>query len=193
MLVAVAVMLCGCNEPETPQPDNAGNGQIEKPEDEKPELPDDGKVVYEVGDTYSKKGVTGIVFHVTDEGKHGKIASADKSVTTMVWSTESVETGAVDETDGKKNMAAIQSIDGWREKYPPFAWCADMGEGWYLPAKDELEALDKSGVFIAYATEYWSSTESGKDRAWYVSNYVGTVGSYTKSGAKNRVRAIYAF
>lgn len=52
-----------------------------------------------------------------------------------------VTTGATDRTDGMKNMRTIMRIDGWREKYPVFAWCASLGDGWYLPAIDEPKKI----------------------------------------------------
>ncbi len=185
LIMILLLGLCACNEPND-IPDS-GNNESQQPEQTEPE-----KEYYEIGDTYSKDGVRGLVFYITDDGRHGKIASMDKSATTVVWSTENVATSALDEEDGRNNMAVIRSIEGWREKYPPFAWCADQGEGWYLPAKNELIMMDRSGVIVAYATEYWSSTEQSENRAWYVSNYTGAIGTYTK-GAKNRVRAIYEF
>ena len=46
--------------------------------------------------------------------------------------------------------------------------CADLGDGWRLPTKEELKMLyenrDKIGGFADYG--YWSSTESGSSDAW---------------------------
>ena len=46
--------------------------------------------------------------------------------------------------------------------------CADLGDGWRLPTKDELNVLyenkDNIGGFAGYA--YWSSTESDNLHAW---------------------------
>lgn len=47
--------------------------------------------------------------------------------------------GATDKRDGMKNLEVVRRIPGWQEKYPVFAACVELGEGWYLPAKKELE------------------------------------------------------
>ena len=72
----------------------------------------------------------------------------------------------------------IERTAGWREKFPAFAWCASQGEGWYLPAIDELglllldtvvhEAVNrtliqrggKPLVGVKASGDYWSSTEN---------------------------------
>ena len=112
-------------------------------------------------------------------------------------------------------MSKVQQIDGWREKYPAFAWCADLGEGWYLPALEELKkfTLDEAihdAVNSTLATRgkriankgrrytYWSSTEAdgfdGFDgsRAWYVGMNHGGTGTFYKSYGLY-VRAVAAF
>ncbi len=43
-----------------------------------------------------------------------------------------------DEADGAKNQRKIASLPNWQEEFPAFAWCASLGEGWYLPAVGEL-------------------------------------------------------
>ena len=35
----------------------------------------------------------------------------------------------------------IKGIANWREKYPLFAWCADLGDEWYIPAIEELRVF----------------------------------------------------
>jgi len=68
--------------------------------------------IYKVGDTY-EGDKDGIVFYVTDGGRHGKIVSLDEEVTEgRAWSTEYIKTGALDFDDGMANMKAIQSISG---------------------------------------------------------------------------------
>jgi hypothetical protein len=70
-------------------------------------------------------------------------------------------------------MAKVKRISGWKTKYPAFKWCADLGEGWYLPAFEELKLFTlNSAVYDAVnqtlaikgeklnSTWYWSSTES---------------------------------
>lgn len=145
--------------------------------------------LYNVGDKYSRKGKEGIVFYVTDNGLHGKIVSEDE--TECAWSTENVSTGATDENDGMANMKKIQTISGWHEKYPAFAWCADKGDGWYLPAVNELKTLYESKV-VELKHYYWSSTEYSYVRAWLVYMYDGYTRDYNKNYT-SYVRAVSAF
>ena len=73
--------------------------------------------------------------------------------------------------------------------------CADLGDGWRLPTKDELNTLyqnkDKIGGFADYG--YWSSTELDNDYAWLQYFFNG----YQSSGYKKHfgyyVRAVRAF
>lgn len=119
---------------------------------------------YSIGEKYLQNGKEGIVFYITDNGLHGKIVSEDKT-TYVVWSTEKVSTGAKDENDGMANMKKIQSISGWHEKYPAFAWCADKGDGWYLPALNELKTLYELKFLESGWNYYWSSTEYNYEQA----------------------------
>lgn len=145
---------------------------------------------YSIGEKYSRNGKKGIVFYVTDNGLHGKIVSEDEKY--CQWSVEDVRTGATDENDGMANMKKIQSISGWHEKYPAFAWCADKGDGWYLPALNELKTLYESKAVELKSDRYWSSTDDGFLHAWYVDMN----GGLAYDGIKRNgyyVRAVYAF
>lgn len=101
-------------------------------------------------------------------------------------------------------------IAGWKDKYPAFAWCADHGDGWYLPAIDELKelllndevhakvngTLEQKRVSVMYSMGdfkwYWSSTEEDKWCAWYVDMFSGrTYRSHRYYGGY--VRAVSAF
>ena len=103
-----------------------------------------------------------------------------------------------DVRDGMKNLQSIMKISDWRNKYPAFAWCAEHGDGWYLPAIEELkllllnddvydavnaqiESMRKRKLFLKGRSRcsYWSSTaedpsfcEYGGFRAWIV--YMGS-------------------
>lgn len=138
---------------------------------------------FKIGDRYSQDGKEGIIFAVSDDGQHGKIVSIDE--TKCFWSTKWEETGASDENDGMKNLRMIQAIEGWHEKYPAFAWCADKGKGWYLPALNELKTLYESEILVP-THSYWSSTERNDESAWY-----GPYGSNERNNGY--VRAVSAF
>ncbi|MBE6192937.1 MAG: TIR domain-containing protein [Rikenellaceae bacterium] len=124
---------------------------------------------YNVGDYYNDGVREGVVFEVSGDGHHGKIVSMNQSVDELLWTcdvnAQSVLIGTSSETDGAENMAKVMAISGWRDKYPAFAWCADLGEGWYLPSKEELITIYNSKVDIRrnlvdnLCDRYWSSTE----------------------------------
>ncbi len=160
---------------------------------------------YEVGDLYDDGTKRGVVFEVTPDGKHGKIVSLEQSDRMLIWSKEDKTTGATSSTDGMANMKSIQTIVGWREKYPAFAWCADLGEGWYLPAQDELWAIYKArnkidatlsatGCTKLNGPWYWSSSECGTYGfcAWTVSMSSGSTSRSFKINGYC-VRAVSAF
>ena len=139
--------------------------------------------IYKVGDYYNENGKEGVVFEVSADGRHGKIVSMKGSAEMLEWSSGSAEQkrliGANSDIDGAYNMAKVKAISGWQSKYPTFKWCADLGEGWYLPSKKELvtiyENQDKLNPNLTDKLShlYWSSTEynykfsSGEFCAWY--------------------------
>ena len=170
---------------------------------------------YKVGDYYNENGKEGVVFEVDATGCHGKIVGMKQ--VELQWCTyeeykEMIVTGATDHNDGMKNMQAIKHIPDWREKYPAFAWCAEQGEDWYLPAIEELEkfTLDdsiydavnhtlsqKNGDLLSNKEEfewYWSSSEDEKDTfsAWSVRMNDGNTYNVSKNNY-NYVRAVSAF
>lgn len=153
---------------------------------------------YKVGDLYNENGKEGVVFEVSADGKHGKIVSFNE--TKLKWANDDFDSweekiGADSETDGAVNMAVVQRIPNWREKYPAFAWCADLGEGWYLPAIDELKAIyDIRNILNAKSYGVWSSTEHKNFRlcAWLVSMNFGDTGNNNKF-FDYYVRAVSAF
>ncbi len=150
---------------------------------------------YKVGDLYDENGKRGVVFEVSADGKHGKIVSLVESDKELKWASNDSrreKIGASSETNGAVNMAVVQRIPNWREKYPAFAWCADLGEGWYLPAIDELKAI--YNILNLRPEYYWSSTESKEEEicAWSVYMFNGYTGSLTKD-SDLYVRAVSAF
>lgn len=175
---------------------------------------------YKVGDYYDDGKKQGVVFEVTADGKHGKIVSLTEAIANWAVSKNfgtffnrdnpsKKRIGADAKYDGANNMSKVQKIAGWREKYPAFAWCADLGEGWYLPAIYELKkftlnddvciavnrTLATEGKQIANRSDYpryWSSTEYDDSCAWGVSMFDGGTG-YSYKGSSYFVRAVSAF
>ena len=178
---------------------------------------------YKVGDYYDDGKKQGVVFEVTADGQHGKIVSLTESLNELQWAVDRnfgtlfnrdnpsyKRIGSDDKYNGANNMTKVQQIVGWREKYPAFAWCADLGEGWYLPAIDELKIFNLDyavhyAVNRTLATKgkeladiggdlhcYWSSTEDGELCARYVIMYYGDTLNAVKS-TDGYARAVSAF
>ncbi len=161
---------------------------------------------WQVGDYYNENGKEGVVFWVDESGEHGKIVSLTEMK--LSWTSDKFEQkrliGADSETDGAKNMAVVQRIPGWGLKYPAFKWCADLGEGWYLPAKEELKQLfgakeRVNSILVEKVRRplnhgYWSSSESKIIRfcAWRVAMSDGITIDFSKD-SYYYVRAVSAF
>jgi hypothetical protein len=71
--------------------------------------------------------------------------------------------------------------------------CSDLGEGWRLPTKDELNILYKNkeriGGFISNRV-YWSSTEDEKGSAWFQVFLSGFQNHGVDIDSEFRVRAV---
>lgn len=168
---------------------------------------------WKVGDYYNVGGKEGVVFWVDATGKHGKIVSMDQ--TELQWCTDDEYnkwlTGiATDRSNGMNNLRSIMKIAAWKDKYPAFAWCADHGDGWYLPAIEELNVLllndeihskvngtlEQKRGSVMYSKRdnkwYWSSTEDSKWYAWFVNMFYGLTRSDNR-GNDLFVRAVSAF
>lgn len=132
-----------------------------------------GQKIYKVGDYYNENGKEGVVFWVDSTGEHGKIVSMKSPDEDLQWTSDEIEQNrlikATNKKDGAKNMEKVKQIPNWEQKYPAFAWCANLGEEWYLPAKRELlqiermcnkfeDKLDEMNLIIL--AHCWSSTES---------------------------------
>lgn len=110
-------------------------------------VPSNHVVRFEVGQYYDYNGLRGIVFATNEDGTHGLIISLDEVM--IEWSTfrkeELCKVGAKDQYDGAKNMEAVADYIAknnlsW-DHFPAFKWCKEKGEGWYLPAIDEVLQL----------------------------------------------------
>ena len=99
---------------------------------------------YEIGELYNQNGVKGVVCMLTEDRQHGLIISLDELY--LHWSSfrkpDLSVVGADDRADGAVNMEKVAAyIAGnnlsW-DDFPAFKWCREKGEGWYLPAIDEM-------------------------------------------------------
>ena len=176
---------------------------------------------YEVGDYYNVNGKRGIVFSVDETGFHGKIVSMTQSRNELKWTSDKSmhkeQIGANDKSLGLNNMDVIKSCEDWRKKYPAFAWCEQLGEGWYLPALREAEKilhvelmnlLNKrliahggqpiaggAAYYWTSAAYYWTSTEGGDSGAWvaYEHRYHSFGSSVEHKSVVHYVRAVSLF
>ena len=146
--------------------------------------------VYKVGDIYPNGAaggdVKGIVFEAAQDGQSGKIAALNSI------------------SDGKANTEAVR---GNSADYPAFAAALALGDGWYLPARDELstlfdmqgELINKGGYQEMLGIAYWSSTLTGSARAKKINYYdaveaaMATVSLSGQSTVEGSVRAIAQF
>lgn len=131
---------------------------------------------YKVGDFFNENGNKGIVFEVDESGMNGKIVSMTQSF--LDWATDSLyfsnHIGLFDENDGESNFMIIKGINDWQELFPAFEWCSKWGDGWYLPAINEMsgfnesfslinEGLRDAGYRPMRKAHYCSSTEDKSD------------------------------
>ncbi|MBE6174513.1 MAG: hypothetical protein E7147_03085 [Rikenellaceae bacterium] len=158
---------------------------------------------YKIGDIVSVKGVKGIVFY--KDNSITKLVSIAESNTKLCWCIEDVVTSATNQYNGADNMAKIKAINGWETNYPAFKWCADLGDGWYLPAVYELVDFFKQAQIINETLEengynhinedhlLWSSTDATgiEDSAAYIVGEDGMLGLRYKSIEDSFVRAVY--
>lgn len=98
---------------------------------------------YKIGSIYNVNGVKGLVVDVDASGNHGLIMSLEESDKDWLEDESlALETNAFHEDDGMKNMDAIEKYisennKSWND-FPLFAWARSLGEGWYIPAREEL-------------------------------------------------------
>ena len=151
---------------------------------------------YKVGDYYNENGKEGVVFEVDETGLHGKIVGMKQSKEDLRWCTKEefarkIVIGATDDNDGMTNMQTIMQIPDWQAKFPAFVWCAAQGDGWYLPAINELKKftldasvhdavnntlMQKCGDLLFNIGEnqwYWSSSETRRSFANLVGMNLG--------------------
>ena len=97
---------------------------------------------YAVGDIYPKDGAPaeGVVFEVSPDGLHGKIFSLAEGKN-LKWRTVGDADYTDDRVNGMNNFEIITAMEPEYDGYPAFAWCASLGDGWYIPAIDELAAI----------------------------------------------------
>lgn len=120
-------------------------------------------------------------------------------------------TNAKNENDGAKNLEIIKKWNNWEKWYPAFSWCTQKGNGWYLPAINELKTLCDllfgnaalnarleaiPGGKPLTLPQYWSSTEKSDRTAFVYVPQLKSVVARNKTYAQSSsvsTRAIRAF
>jgi len=117
----------------------------------------------------------GIIFYIDGTGQHGLIVSTtDIGGGNVAWEPGANKvTGATGTANGTgaSNTATIVSVLGNTGNYAALI-CANYSSGgfsdWYLPSKAELNLLFKKRAFVSglSGSNYWSSSEVSKGKAW---------------------------
>ncbi len=133
----------------------------------------EGMEAYALGDIYTDDaGVKGIVAYTENGGTEGLVISLNNEDSD--WGTETVQVGVFDQDDAQANIDLLLADDPTLAKYPAAKWCKDKGEGWFLPAPNQLknilsnmpkinESLGKNnGTALEYWQAYWTSAEDSQ-------------------------------
>lgn len=150
---------------------------------------------YKVGDKYSENGIDGRVCSMI-EG----VGMVYKLLGYAAWSNENVnllDASSLD--DGVANMNAVKKIPYWQSLYPAFAAVnklnATNDNGWYFPAKNQLQAV--CPVIRTFAADdgyqnydCWSSSNYNVNTAYYLS---GSNAYQKHKDAKLLIPAIHDF
>ena len=158
---------------------------------------------YRLLDLYDENGVRGIVVKVYDDGYHGTIMSLEQNRLAFMKYIEAFSAtalGLYNTDNGMENQKQLldylsQSNLLTIDDFPAMKWCISLGEGWYLPARNEmgnilahisldkdisLETLnqtirsykgEKLETWDSYVTSTESNTEGNRINAILVSNY----------------------
>ena len=174
------------------------------------------EATYDVGDYFPNPSdaatAIGVVYWLAPGSarRSGKILSLDTSE--KVWSINNTQTiNAISIVSGVVNMNAAIAANPTLQSFPAFQWCADKGEGWYLPGRYELHVMreqwENNGTAINSAIEiaggevlsindvYLTSSESKNYSASMAESYSFSTKVWLSNDKTTlqRVRAIKAF
>ncbi len=166
----------------------------------------DDERYYSIGDFYDDGTKKGVVFEVSEDGKHGKIVSLNEAE--LQWCADEqydkcIRVGANSDTDGKLDTDIVMQRSDYAN-YPAFTWCREQGEEWYLPSIEELrlmfrvkDLVNKTLAQYSYKeisnNWYWSATEVDEFWAWGVDMYCGDTDYDDFKDFDGYVRAVSAF
>lgn len=141
----------------------------------------------------------GIIFYLDDTGEHGLAAAPGDQGATVGWlNGEFVVTGATGTGigTGQVNTSAIINSQGEGDYAARLCDRLVLNgfSDWFLPSKDELDALYLSkGVVGGFSEDfYWTSSEHGEGSAWEQVFNTG-VQYYANKNFHKRIRAVRAF
>lgn len=165
--------------------------------------PKEVRRTYAIGDVLTFGNQSGVVFYLDSSREHGKIVSMDSAVKKWCTTKEYMrhrDTGAVSDDNGMDNLRQIQQIPDWENSYPAFKWCANKGEGWYLPTIEELHLIAKRRKVIAEKMGeieeqrwYWSSEQESVYCARYYHFLSGQAGCQVGKDLECMVLAVREF
>jgi hypothetical protein len=190
----------GCNDCEstyitpTPTPTNT-----ETPTPTTTPTPTQTPGLYTIG----QAALGGIIAYIDGggtSGTSGLVATVSDISTGAEWGCYGTSiTGATGTTIGTGNANTIAIMAGCETAGIAARLCGDLVQGgysdWYLPSKDELNALWVNRAAIGGFVNlqgYWSSTQIDSDEAWYQVFNEGTQSPAAKFGPLY-VRAIRSF
>lgn len=106
----------------------------------------------DLSDPAAVSAVEGIVFSVDETGEHGKVIGL-KEGSGLKWNISGGADNTDDIHDGMKNLETVLKNDPSLDNHPAFAWCVALGDGWYIPALEELREI----------RTVWGATQDEKD------------------------------
>ena len=152
--------------------------------------------------TIGQAALGGVIAYITgggSTGTSGLVATVADISTGAEWGCNGTPISGADGTAiGTGNQNTIDIMAGCAEAGIAARLCGDLVEGgfsdWYLPSKDELNALYTNKVAIGGFTNnpYWTSTEVTGNSAWF-QNFNNGFQLDIGKGSSFRVRAIRSF
>ena len=143
-----------------------------------------------VGDKIVYNGVNAIVVKVKENGSPLWLMTNDEAY--VSWADEFNKShekiGAINSSNGKANFVVVVKCQNWQNKYPAFAWCAEFGSGWYIPSKEEMEAIVATRVLGKVEECYLTSTEIDGAKCYAVLNGAQPLSKYKRANVRAMCR-----
>ena len=156
--------------------------------------------ILKIGQSYQG----GIIAYVDGTGKHGLIVAPEDQSPAVPWGIGEIwiTTGATEIVFGKGKSNTERIVQKYGNGNYAAKLCYDLilngYDDWFLPSLNELDMLyrNKDAIGMFYNNNYWCSSESGDDRAWYINFENGSQHNNTQGMNKHlsyRVRAVRYF